>query len=43
MKRKKKKKTAVVERLFWQLGMQFSGRYRCRVVAVRGGSKLYCS
>ena len=42
-KKKKKIKTAVIERLSWQLGMQFSGRYRCREVAVRGGSKLYHS
>ena len=26
------KKLAVVERLFWQLGTQLSGRYRCREV-----------
>ena len=25
---------AVVERLFWQLGMHFSGRCRCREVAI---------
>ena len=25
---------AVVERLFWQLGTHFSGRFRCREVAV---------
>ena len=28
----------VVERLFWQLATGFSGRCRCREVAVRGGS-----
>lgn len=42
-KTNKKKTTAVVERLFWLLGMQFSGRYGCREVAVRGGSELYHS
>ena len=28
------KKVTVVERLFWQLGAPFSGRYRCTEVAV---------
>ena len=28
------KKVAVVKRLFWQLGTRFSGRCRCREVAV---------
>ena len=31
---KKKCILAVVERLFWQLGTSFSGRCRCREVAV---------
>ena len=30
----KKIELAVVERLFWQLGTHFSGRCRCREVAV---------
>ena len=42
-KKKKKKKTPVNEWLYWQWGMQFSGCYRSREVAVRGGSKLYHS
>ena len=34
-----KKKLAVVERLFWQLGTQFSGCCHCREVAIIEGSK----
>ena len=34
-----KKKVAVVEKLFWQLGTQFSGCCRCEEVAVVEGSK----
>ena len=33
------KNLAVVERLLWQLGTQFSGCCRCREVAIVEGSK----